>query len=321
MENILVSFEKICGNCKNYYDEYCYSCNNNNCLQDSKKKDDNLNNHLYYDNEYYDCDYNYDDYYNYDEDNYNNYDDDDYNDEDEDDYNSDYYETEKKITYSFDSEKYKKTYKNPILTDLKNGFYFDIEELKSLVKKYSKEHNDYAFIKKVFLSNGENKSVKNNMLYSEFIDNISELFGNEEEEEKKKIFLKLAKKSKKIIKHDFKFDFDMFYPSDELVKFVHTQDVNKQERGAELMFKYFDLKKLYFEGYLIFKIAIKRMRILNKNENKFETEKKKYLSDEHILSILETLCKEKNLKYTKISLLKALTNIKNYNEETFDDDN
>jgi hypothetical protein len=292
MENSLDGFERICGNCENYYDEYCeycYSRDNDDYLQDNNSEDDDLNDY-YYDVEYYD-----------------------------DDCDSDYCETENKNSASLaDSGKYEKTYKNPILTDLKNGVSFDIEQLKSIVKKYSKEHNDYAFIKKVFSSDGTNKSVKNNMLYSEFIDNISELF--DDEEEKKKILLKLAKKSKKIIRHDFKFDFDVFYPSDELVKFVHTKNVNKQEVEIDLMFKYFDLKKLYFEGYLIFKIAMKQLRNLNKNENKFETEKKKYLSDNHIITILETLCKEKNLKYTKESLLKALTNIKNYNEESFEED-
>ncbi len=206
-----------------------------------------------------------------------------------------------------------KTYKNPFLVGLKNGVIYEKSELKSMVETYSKDYNDYRFMKKVIESKGVNKSVKNLIEYNEFVENITELF--DDQEDKKKEFLKLAKKSKKIFKKDLNFEFDISHPSDELVKFVHKKFDTEQEKDADYFFKYHDIKKNCYEGYLIFKIAFK---ILKNEESNYE--KKKYLSDNHIIQIFQTLCEDKNLNYTKESILKAITTIKNFSEETFEED-
>lgn len=237
--------------------------------------------------------------------------------EDEYEYDSDlYYESDKNKNIGCQvSEKIpEKIYKNPILVELKKGFLFEKEDLLCMVKKYSKDFNDYLFMKKVFESNGENKSVKKYIEYSEFIDNITDLF--DDQEEKRNLILKLAKKSKKVIQKNFDFDFDIYHPSDELVKFVHKKFKTQQEKEIEYLFKLYDVKKKCFEGYLIYKIAL---NILKKKSDCI-CGNIKYLSDKQLTNIFEKLCKKNNLNYTKNSIYRTITTIKNFSEETFEDE-
>lgn len=213
------------------------------------------------------------------------------------------------------SSEYKKVYKNTILNELNNSAIFDAEKLIDLIKKYAKDYNDYIFIKKVFNSDKLNKSVTKYIEYSEFIENISELF--DDDENKKNKILKLSKKTKKIIKKEIQFNFNFTHPSSELIKFVHQKSEKNNSEDLDIFFKFIDIKKSSREGFLIYKKAIKILKTLNHG---LEIIKKKYLSDEQIMDIMKQLCQNENLKYNKNSLLKSVSTIKNYSQETFEDE-
>lgn len=245
-----------------------------------------------------------------------------YNEYDEYDEYCDEYDDSNEDVYYYDlndntlvkNEEYKKIYKNPVLNDMNNGAIFDVEKILELIQKYSRDYNDYIFIKKVFKSKNLNNSVKKYIEYSEFIENISELF--EDDEDKKNKILNLAKKLKKITKNEIQFDFDVTHPSSELIKFVHQKFENEKNGDLDIFFKFIDTKKSSYEGFLIYK---KAMKLLRKSNHGLKIIKKKYLSDEHIINIMEKLCETENLNYNKVSLLKSVSTIKNYNEETFDE--
>lgn len=280
-------------NCQCDYDEcQCkYTC------QCDYYQDEDLDKESCENNNCDDCDKYCDEYY----DEFDNDDDDDY-----------YQQTENNVNIK-NAEK-KKIYKNAVLNELNDGAKFEVNKLIELIKIYAKNFNDYLFIKKVFKSNNVNKSVKKYIEYSEFIENISELF--DDEEDKKNKILDIAKKSKKIIKNEIQFDFDFTYPSSELIKFVHKFFENKQCEDLNIFFKFMDVKKSSLEGFLIYK---KTMQQLKNTEHNLKIIKKKYLSDTHIINIMKKLCENENLNYNQKSLLKSVSTIKNFSEETFDE--
>lgn len=247
---------------------------------------------------------------NIDNENYNEYDE--YYEHSE--YDDECYYQETEHNTNIKNEKIQKIYKNQLLNELNDGVKFEVNKLTELIKTYAKNYNDYLFIKKVFKSKNVNKSVKKFIEYSEFVENISDLF--EDDEDKKNKILNIAKKSKKIIKNEIQFDFDFTHPSSELIKFVHQNFENEQCEDLDIFFKFTDIKKSSFEGFLIYK---KAMQQLKNTEHNLKIIKKKYLSDAHIIDIMKKLCENENLKYTQNSLLKLVSTIKNYSEETFDE--
>jgi len=208
-----------------------------------------------------------------------------------------------------------KIYKNNVLKLLHNGYQFSVPELISILSVHCEKKNDYFYAKKLVKSNYLNKSVKKYMLYDDFKNVISDMFENNQN--KKDLILNIAENMKKKSIITPEFDFETEYPSKSFIKYVSNNPLSNEKEKLDLFFETEIIFLNNRESIEICDLIFENLSKRNGNPTYVENQ---ILTDKQIAIILKKMCKENNLYYTEKSIIEKVSFIKNYCEETYEEE-
>jgi hypothetical protein len=225
-----------------------------------------------------------------------------------------------------------KLYKNPdlnLLCDKQKYTFWTECELCDLMEEYATDYKKYLWAMKV-----KKNEYKKTVLYTKtkkeiLIKNIKSMFNSDKESQNKLISM-IEKSDVKVCQiYDFGFDDNSF--DDELNDHLEKKFNNESEESLDNFFVSGDIQKNSREGYMIYKLAKKKLlfdmqenakdaeqsfrqngRALSCDNSKKFLKDAEFITDKNFYKIIKQFCKEKGMSGTSEVIHRIIQRIKNY---------